>query len=177
MLNDTKRIPAKALKKGDIFQRWHSNGTSHFAKAEVVEVCGAMIKLKVFDTREETHSTEDFYAEVELTTDEFRAKYHEDARKVVEQLKNQISDIEELTGYHEMWNSWIKIDPWEFGKACRENNLEIIGWFYLDSIKDMGFMEMDIGIAATDGTDKFWCHSCKSWIDDLMEAWENYDKA
>lgn len=174
MLNDYKKVPAKGLKKGDTFQRWHSNGTSHFARAEVIEITGAMIKLKVFDTREETYSTEDFYAEIELTRAEFRAKYEKDAQKVVETLKeNQLYDIEEYIGYHEMWNSWIRLDPWEFGRACREHGIEVVGWFFLDIPKDIGIgTELDIGIVAHDGDQKFWCHSSYEWLEDIFEEWE-----
>jgi endoglucanase len=50
-----------------------------------------MITIRTFGKYEETFSTENFYAELPLTTAEFRAKYEKDAQKVVETLKeNQL---------------------------------------------------------------------------------------
>lgn len=177
-MTEYKKVPAKALKKGDTFSRYGNSNSSHFASAEVVDICGAMITIRTFGKHETTYSTEDFYAELPLTTAEFRAKYEKDAQKVVETLKeNQLYDIEEYIGYHEMWNSWIRLDPWEFGQACREHGIEVIGWFFLDIPKDIGIgTELDIGIVAHDGDQKFWCHSSYEWLEDIFEAWDNRNK-
>lgn len=173
-MEDYKRVPAKALKKGDTFNRYGCNGRSMFASAEVVEICGAMIKIRTFGKYDETFSTEDFYAEVPLTMDEFRAKYETEAAKVVKTLKeHKLSNLEEYIGYHTMWNGWVACDPWEFGRNCKKDNIEVLGWFYLEEPDDRGYMVLDIGIVALDGDEKMWCHASYSWIESIIEEWEN----
>ena len=131
-------------------------------------------EIKVYD-KIETFSTEGLFAEVPLSEAEFKAKYKQGAAVVVEQLKNKMS-IHDNIGHHEMWNSWIQTDAYEFAVACKEHKIRIIGWFELgdDAREFVSGMILDIGIVAEyeDEDGRFWCHARKDWIDGIMKEWE-----
>lgn len=73
-MRDTKLVPIKKMKVGDKFHNLTHPGGSQMANFEIVEICGAYCKIKVYD-REETYSTEGLFAEVPLSEEEFKAKY------------------------------------------------------------------------------------------------------
>lgn len=174
MRRDTKLVPIKKMKVGDKFHNLKHPGGSLMASFEILEICGAYCKLKVYD-REETYSTEGLFAEVPLSDEEFKAKYKDGAAVVIEQLKNEMSARDHV-GTHEMWNSWICTDPYEFAAECEKNQIDIIGWFPLgrEAREFVGGMWLDIGIVAQyrDEDTRFWCHARKKWIDEMIEEWE-----
>lgn len=176
-MRDTKLVPIKNIKIGEKFDKLQSSNSSQMARFELVELNGAFAKIKVYD-RIETFSTEGLFAEVPLSDVEFRAKYKQGAAVFVEQLKNKMS-IHDNIGYHEMWNSWIQTDAYEFAAACQEHKIRIIGWFELgDYAKEfVSGMTLDIGIVAENEDGRFWCHARKDWIDGIMKDWreECYD--
>lgn len=173
-MRDTKLVPIKNVEIDKEFHNLQSPNSSRMAKFELVEVCGAFAKIKVYD-KIETFSTEGLFAEVPLSEAEFKAKYKQGAAAVVEQLKNKMS-IHDNIGYHEMWNSWIQTDAYEFAAACKEHKIRIIGWFELgdDAREFVSGMILDIGIVAEyeDEDGRFWCHARKDWIDGIMKEWE-----
>ena len=175
MRRDTKLVPIKKMKVGDKFHNLRHPGGSQMASFEIVEICGAYCKIKVYD-REETYSTEGLFAEVPLSDEEFKAKYKDGAAIIIEKLRNKISLTNENIGMHEMWNSWICTDPYEFAAECEKNDIELIGWFELgDNAREFcGGVMLDIGIVAkyNDGNTRFWCHSRKDWIVKMIEEWE-----
>ena len=171
-MRDEKRVPIKQMKVGDTFRHLvHPNGTT-MASFEVVEMSGAFCKLKIYD-RIETWSTEGLYAEVPLSDEEFKAKYKTHAADLIERLKHEITDLHEI-GVHEMWNSWIDTDIYEFAANCVKNKIEVLGWFDLgdDAREFVQGMTLDIGIVARDEDSTFWCHARKQWIDHMMIDWE-----
>lgn len=173
MRREAKLVPIKQMKIGDKFDYIKTPTGSRFAGFELLEFCGAFCKLKVYD-REENFSTEGLFVEVPLSDEEFKAKYKQDAAAVVEQLKNKMS-IHDDIGYHEMWNSWIQTDAYEFAAACREYKIRIIGWFEYDVKKFIGGMTLDIGIVAENENGRFWCHARKDWIDGIIEDFNDVE--
>lgn len=177
-MQEYKQVPIKTLKKGDKFSRLTTPESCHFASYEILEISGAFVKLKVFDKHEETISTEGCFAEVPLTDEEYRAKYEQDAAKIVEILRQPVSTYSQ--GYHEMDNSWVQTDAYDFAAVCKNKDMSIIGWFPLPDYdkKDLcdGYVQMDIGIIGQDNYphdhDTYWCHASKKWIDHLIEDWD-----
>ena len=171
-----KKVPIKSLKIGDKFDTLYNNDSITFASFEIVEICGAYCKIKVYD-REETYSTEGLFAEVPLSDDEFKAKYNDKAAVVIEKLRNKISLTNENIGMHEIWNSWICTDPYEFAAECEKHDIELIGWFELgnDAKEFCGGIMLDIGIVAkyNDEDARFWCHARKDWIIKMIKEWED----
>ena len=55
-MRDTKLVPIKKMKVGDKFHNLKHPGGSQMASFEIVEICGAYCKIKVYN-REETDST------------------------------------------------------------------------------------------------------------------------
>ena len=176
-MNNTKmkKVPIKSLKIGDKFDTLYNNDSITFASFEIVEICGAYCKIKVYD-REETYSTEGLFAEVPIADEEFKAKYKDEAAIIIEKLRNEISLTSENIGMHEMWNSWICTDPYEFAAECEKHNIKLIGWFELgNNAKEFcDGMMLDIGIVAkyNDEDTRFWCHARKDWIIKMIEEWE-----
>ena len=111
-----------------------------------------------------------------VSDEEFKAKYKDGAAVIIEKLRNEISLTNENIGMHEMWNSWIGTDPYEFAAECEKNDIELIGWFELgDNAREFcGGMMLDIGIVAkyNDEDTRFWCHARKDWIVEMIEEWE-----
>ena len=171
-MRDTKLVPIKKMKVGDKFHNLRHPGGSQMASFEIVEISGAFCKLKVYD-KIETLSTEELYAEVPLSDEEFKAKYKEKAAELIERLKHEITDLHEI-GMHEMWNSWIDTDIYDFAANCVKHNIEVLGWFDLkdDAREFVQGMMLDIGIVAKDEDSTFWCHARKEWIDHMMKDWE-----
>ena len=103
-MRDTKLVPIKKMKVGDKFHNLIYSGGSKMASFEIIEICDAYCKIKVYG-REETYSTEGLFAEVPLSDEEFKAKYKDGAAVIIEKLRNEISLTNENIGMHEMWNS------------------------------------------------------------------------
>lgn len=177
MRQECKRVPIKTLKKGDKFSVLQKDNTTHMASFEIMEITGAFVTVKIFDKQIETYSTENCFAEVPLTTEEFHNKYEAQAAKIVEKLRQPVSTYSQ--GYHEMDNSWIETDAYEFAATCKNRNMSLIGWFPLDKndIHTIGKdLVLDIGIIAQDNYphdhDTYWCHASKKWIDGMIEDWD-----
>lgn len=181
-MQEYKKVPIKTLKKGDKFSHLYTSESIRFASFEIIEISGAFVKLKVYDKNEEIISTEGCFVEVPLTDEEYRAKYEEDAAKIVEILRQPVSAYAQ--GYHEMDNSWVQTDAYDFAAICKERNMSIIGWFPLgENAKEVceGNLVLDIGIIGKDNDqddhNTYWCHAAKKWIDELIEDWDKLHKS
>lgn len=178
-MQEYKKVPIKTLKKGDKFNRLYNSGSIRFASFEIIEINGSFVKLKVFDKNEEIISTEGCFVEVPLTDEEYRSKYEEDAAKIVEILRQPVSMYAQ--GYHEMDNSWVQTDAYDFAAICKKRNMSIVGWFPLENAKEVcGNLVLDIGIIGQDNDQNdhniYWCHAAKKWIDELIEDWDKLHK-
>ena len=171
MRRDTKLVPIKKMKVGDKFHNLRHPGGSQMASFEIVEICGAYCKIKVYD-REKTYSTEELFAEVPLSDEEFKAKYKEEAKKIVKAIKNEVPFEPECIGSHEMWNSWIDVDPYQMASNCLYEHITVIGFCYLR--RESKFLStdtvLDIGVVAeNEDGERFWCHANSKWFND--EEW------
>lgn len=167
MLINKKKVPIKELKIGDIFDDLYTDSSMRMAKFEVIEKCEGFVKLKVFNETIETHSTENCYAGIELSTEEKLKKFANDIAELKKNIQNEIPFISTEIGYHEMWNSWIDTDFCDMAMKCISNNIKIIGHCHLDNpLKSYG-ITLDIGIIAEDDIgNRFWCHASSKWFDD-----------
>ena len=108
---------------------------------------------------------EDTKVEVPLTEQEYKSKYFHTAKEIVQGLQNKLYSPGDA--YHEMWNGWIGINPYEMAQDIVKHKLIIIGYFPLSTVLDT----RDIGIVAEDEDgDRVWCHANSVWF----EPWEEY---
>ena len=109
---------------------------------------------------------------VDMTEKEFEDKYREEAKEVFKNIQNKL--YKDQIGYHEMWNSWLYGTPYEIAKACKENDMKVVG--YCDDIvaKENWISGdiQDIGVCAeySDG-ERFWCHFSTKTLNDMIEIW------
>ena len=175
MRDKTKKVTWKHLKPGTRIHGYSLEGFHTFAPGTVVSANTAYVTYLAFDKDERKISSEAMF-EIDMTQEEINRKYKSTAKKVVEGLKNTVSEYE--AGPHEMWNSWIRLDPLEMAATCEEEDMSVIGCFKLDipNICMFGDDELDIGIVAqyNDTGEKFWCHAYSKWLDDIFENWEKY---
>lgn len=110
--------------------------------------------------------------EVELSDDEYNTKYYDAAKEVYDILSD--SEYVGEHGHHEMWNAWIGSSCQEMYNKLKENDLTLIGWFWLSEIKHGWFSDCNIGIIAEDkGGDRFWCHWDKDSIDSMCAIYKS----
>ena len=94
-----------------------------------------------------------------LTEQEYKSKYFHTAKEIVQGLQNKLYSPGDA--YHEMWNGWIGINPYEMAQDMVKHKLIIIGYFPLSNVLDT----RDIGIVAEDKDgDRFWCHANSVWF-------------
>lgn len=171
-MRDTKKIPLKAVPLGTKFSHLITANSSRMADFQLIKINGAFATLTCYGTAE-TVSTENAFIEVPLSESEFKAKYKEEAKKIVKAIKNEVPFEPECIGSHEIWNSWIDVDPYQMASNCLYENITVIGFCYLR--KESKFLStdtvLDIGIVAEDESgERFWCHSSSKWFEG--EEWE-----
>lgn len=110
------------------------------------------------DGPEEKISTSVMF-EIEISEEEFKNKYREKAKEVINNIQNKLL-LDEI-GYHEMWNSWLYGTPYEMAKYCIDEKIKIIG-HSTDIVPKTAMFSgdlLDAGVCAEceDGT-RFWCH-------------------
>ena len=161
----------RKLKIGDKVHGWRVGGKHIFAEATVKEVNTAYVILSKFDKYDERVDSETAVFQVDCSDDEYHAKYQDSAKAIVKALKNKIPDYE--FGYHEMWNAWVDIDPYAMAKACKENNMKIIGVVYLSVPKYSLLGEiMEVGICCEyENGERFWCHTFRSTIEYITDKY------
>ena len=141
----------------------HGQSSSGF-RATVVKADAGSVVLNVFGTHEETYPSDALFV-VKMSDDEFQAKYRKRAKEVMSALCNRLASYE--IGYHEMWNSWLDIDPYEMAANCDRHNLKVLGYCQDIPYKAAMFSgeHLDIGICVEDEDgDKFWCHYKSDWL-------------
>ena len=170
-MKDIKEVTWKSLHPGDKIKGWREGSVTHYNEATVVATNVSNVTVLVFDKYEERIDSETSVFFVILTDDEYRAKYQDAARDVVRSLHNKLSEYE--CGYHEMWNSWIDIDPFKIGKACKENDMQVVGFIKLSAPKTSYFgTALDAGICCEYSTgERFWCHTSLSLIDRIVDKY------
>lgn len=111
--------------------------------------------------------------EVEMTEDEFKAKYHYKAKQIAQSLKNRLT--KDRIGYHELMNGWLSHDIYELTAECIASDLYIVGVCYdiipktISSLSD----PLDVGVCAeTPYGERFWCHWRSSAINAMIKQME-----
>lgn len=170
MNNKVKFIPGKTLTPGQECGGYKS-GTSHSFcsfKIEKVEPDGVHVLMW---GKTPTILPLDAYYEVPLTEKEFTEKYFIEAKAVYEACQNKV--FSEYAGYHEMWNTWIDYNPYEMAANLIENEMELLGYFELDSPKISWFGDMyTIGLVVRQDDETFWCHANKEYLDEMLELYK-----
>ena len=170
MVRKSKYVTWRSLKKGqEIHGFKKGNMTSHF-RAMVESSNAAFVTVLKWGKDEEKISSEETLFEVDMTEDEFQSKYAKGAAEVIQALHNRLAAYE--IGYHEMWNSWIRYDPYELAAACQDRKIKVVGVCSDITPKHALFAPdfvLDIGICAeySDG-ERFWCHASREHLDDMF---------
>ena len=70
--------------------------------------------------------------------------------------------------YHEMWNSWIKLDFYEMAVTLQDEDFNVIG--IAPAPYGAAYIDNPVAVVAEEknGT-RFWCHADQKWIDDMRE--------
>lgn len=173
MTTEYKDVTYKHLKKG---QQIHGHKLGSMASSyhgTIKDINPAYVTVLIFGTREEKIPSEEALFSVQMSEEEFRAKYHAEAVTIMKALQNKLANHE--IGAHEMWNGWVSYDPYEMAKECKHHKLKVIGvcedvWqrlkmFDTDDSKD-------IGICVEEDNCKFWCHASESYIADMLEEYK-----
>lgn len=155
----------KGTKEGNSYRGFHAFVKSINPSYVVVEM------WRKGGTEEKINTTAMF--EVEITEEEFHRKYENDAKEIIINIQNKM--CADQIGYHEMWNAWLSIDPYEMAAYCKKEKIKIIG-HCTDIIPKTAMFsgkKLDVGVCAEyeDG-ERFWCHFTNSNIDYMIDEWE-----
>ena len=173
MVRKRKYVTWRSLKKGqEIYGYKKGHGTCGFRG--VVEAANvAFVTVLKWGTDKEDIASEETLFEVDMTEEEFRSQYSKGAAEVLQALQNKLAEYE--IGYHEMWNSWIRYDPYEMAAECQERKIKVVGVCGDITPKRNLFdpdLILDIGICAeySDG-ERFWCHASRTYLDEMLEQY------
>lgn len=165
-MKETKYVTWRHLKPGDKIRGWKEGNSTRGARSTVVSVNPAYVTVSVFDRDERKINAEAAMFEVEMTDKEIRAKYAKAAADIMENIHKKLQ-IDEC-GYHEMWNAWIGVDPYEMAAYATKHKFKVVGHAVLPFAKTpmFGGDPLDIGICCEyeDG-ERFWCHARSSYLE------------
>lgn len=172
---ERKYVTYKNLKVGQEIHGYKDGNLTSGFTAYVKEINPAFVTVEKWrkgGTEEKLNST--FMFSVEMTEEEFKDKYREKAKEVVENIQKPLHRDE--IGYHEMWNSWLFGTAYEVAAACVKENIRIVG-----NCKDItpkrnmiSGEKLDLGVCAEyeDG-ERFWCHYSAQMLEDMLELFNN----
>lgn len=170
-----KQVTYKNLKVGQKIRGTIGDGCSRGFTAFVKSINPAFVTVELWrkgGTEEKINSSLMF--EVEMTEEEFNAKYREKAREVLYGIQNRLHGDE--IGYHEMWNAWLYGTPYEIAKECVKQNMRVIGHSPDIVPKHAMFSGdlLDVGVCAEyeDG-ERFWCHFRSQDIKEMLEEYKD----
>lgn len=174
-MKETKFVTWRHLKPGDKIDGWKEGSMWTGCRATVVSVNPAHVTVLVFDRDEKKLNAETVMFEIKLTDKEFHAKYAAGAAEIMKNIHNKML-IDEC-GYHEMWNAWIGVDPYEMAALAAKHKFKIVGHTVLSFPKRpmFGGEPLDIGICCEyeDG-ERFWCHARSSYLVDMVKFYERH---
>lgn len=175
MINDLKWVTAAKLRPGDEVSQYKQGNSVHMARWTVIEANPTYVQWRCFDRDEETIAAEGCLFGIKMTRDEYKAKWRDKAKIALDHITTQIESMN--WDSHTMDNGWCDIDAYRLAQICEDRGFVPLGWFPLneDSYHICYTGEtLDIGVAATDGEDTFWCHYKKEWLDE-MKSWFEHD--
>lgn len=167
MVNKRKYVTWRSLKKGQEIYGYKRGASTCGFRGVVESANVAFVAVLKWGTDKEQIASEDTMFEVDMTDDEFRSQYAKGAVEVIQALQNSLAEYE--IGYHEMWNSWIRYDPYEMAAECQDRKIKVVG--VCDDILILG-----IGICAeySDG-ERFWCHASRAYLDEMLDYYKGRD--
>lgn len=180
MHRDTKLVSWEQLTVGQRIEGYELKTVSDIKKISIISgvVKEIVSNYVVIETGTNSkHSIEDFVPkmamfEILLTEEELKQKYARQLKELLQALQNKLYYDE--IGYHEMWNSWLRIDPYEMLQELSEHNIHVVG-FCSDITPKTSWLTgdaLDIGICAEyDNGERFWCHWKSKYLRFLLECY------
>lgn len=173
MYQEEKTVTWRSLQLGQKITGYRLGNRSSMFDAYVKSVNPSYVTVARWkvDGEEERIDSNAMFC-IEMTRKEMENKYFDSARNVLKNIQNKLHYDE--IGYHEMWNAWLYLDPYELAQACRRNKITIVG-HCTDIIPKTALFSgeiLDVGVCAEyeDG-ERFWCH----WkMQDIEDMFENY---
>lgn len=177
MVKKRKYVTWRSLKKGqEIYGYKRGHSTSGF-RAVVESANVAFVTVLMWGTDKKEIASEETLFEVDMTKEEFNNQYAKGAAEVIQALQINLAEYE--IGYHEMWNSWIRYDPYEMAAECQDRKFKVVGVCGDITPKHNMFdydLILDIGICAeySDG-ERFWCHASRAYLDEMLDYYRGRD--
>ena len=174
MFSKSKYVTWRSLKKDQKIHGYKRGNSRSFFKAVVKSTNAAFVTVLKWGTEEEKIPAEETMFEVDMTEEEFKSQHAKGAAEVIKALQNLLAEYE--IGYHEMWNAWIRYDPYEMAASCQHHKFKVVGVCNDITPKHNMFdhdLILDIGICAeySDG-ERFWCHASRKCLDDMLAEYE-----
>lgn len=172
MVRKEKEVTWRSLKKGQTIKGYKRGFSRSYFTAVVESANAAFVTVLMWGKDREQISSGGTMFKVEMTDDEFEAMYASEAVDVMKALSNRLSEYE--IGCHEMYNAWIRYNPYEMAAECR-GKLKLIGVceeiIPKRNMFDHNFI-LDIGICAEDADgDRIWCHASKEYLNRMFEEY------
>lgn len=173
MRQEQKEVTYKHLSIGQEILGTKEPGRSIGFRAFVKAINPNFVTVAKWDPngKEEKISTSVVFV-VEMSEEEFKAKYRDKAKEVLTNIQNRLCRDE--IGYHEMWNSWLYGTPYEIASYCIKEKMRIVGHSTDITNKTAMFSgeTLDVGVCAEyeDG-DRIWCHYRSSDITRMLEEY------
>ena len=174
MVKKRKYVTWRSLKSGQEIYGYKKGFSTCGFRGVVESANVAFVTVLKWGTDKEQIASEDTMFEVDMTDEEFRSQYAKGAAEVIQALQNSLAEYE--IGYHEMWNAWIRYDPYEMAAECQDRKIKVIGVCGDITPKQNLFdpdLILDIGICAeySDG-ERFWCHASRTYLDEMLEQYK-----
>lgn len=171
-MTEEKTVTWKNLCLGQEIQGYKDGNCSSRFRAYVKDTNPAFVTVEMWrkGSGEEKRINSDAMFCVEMTYEEFQAKYYKKAKEVMKniQIKLHYDEI----GPHDMWNAWLSYDPYEMAQYCARHKLTIVGHCtdIMPKIAMITGETLDVGVCVEceDG-DRFWCHWKMQYIEDSIE--------
>lgn len=171
---EEKKVTYKHLKIGQEIKGTEGNGCYTGFTAYVKAINPAYItveKWKKGGPEEKLDASLLFL--IEMSEEEFEAKYRTKAKEVLKGIQNRLHGDE--IGYHEMWNAWLYGSPYEIAQACTKDKFCVIGHSKDIIPKHTMFGDeiLDVGVCGEyeDG-ERFWCHFSSENIAKMLNLYK-----
>lgn len=154
-----KTMDAKDVKINDILEGYNIGHTHTYLTGKVLSVSSDKICISYGSSTKYIDVVDGIKFKIRLTENEIKCKYKDAAERIFKALQNKLY-IDEC-GCHEMDNSVISYDVYEFAENCEDRNVSVVGYFELSSPKISMFGTiLDCGICFEDNAtfERFWCH-------------------
>lgn len=170
-MTEQKTVTWRNLQLGQEIQGYKEGNRSSGFRAYVKDTNSAFVTVEMWrkGSGEEKRISSDAMFCVEMTYEEFKAKYFNKAKEVMKNIQTKLHYDE--IGPHDMWNAWLSYDPYEMAQYCVQHNLTIVGHCtdIMPKISMFSGETLDVGVCVEceDG-ERFWCHWKMQDINELI---------